>query len=341
LNELTIDDVSKVAADLKASTEKWTKWTKDSFMTNFDIPTADAIGKIDCGSDCTAECLAVKDAAKSVVTDMISAVENGQKSLQNAFTSDSEQSLGEEILSKMKGAADKASAEIQMFCSATESIGDQVSKLKGKAERVVKNYQNKFCSSAAGKFAASSSTLLKCLFEKGEGKAIVNSQIRKQTRSILKAVESVSCKGKNGRKVDFRPKRSFKNVKFNLTDAQKNLLNNNVSLLKEDLGESIKKAFGANADKVAITAISKARRRRLSGGAKGDVEVTMTGDEGFSVDVKQSSVVSSYEEESSPSFSGGSDIEVSTTSELSEGSAKEMSMLVSSLLLAQVAFFRL
>merc|ERR1711871_542955 len=340
LNELTIDGVSEVAAGLKASTEKWTKWTKDSFTKEFEIPTAADIAGISCDGDCKAECVAVQDAAKSVVADMITAVENGQKSLQNAFTSGNEQSLGEDILSKMKGATDEATAQMQMMCSATESIGDQIGKLKEKADKVVKNYQSKFCSSASGKFAAASSSLLKCLFEKGQGKAIVNSPIRKKTRSILKAVESVSCKSKNGRKVDYRPKRSFKNVKFVLSDAEKALLKSDPSALKASIAEKIKKDFGDKADNVAITAISEARRRRLSANAKGEMEVTMTSDEGFSVDVSKSSVVSSYDE-LSPSFSGGSDLEVSTTSELSEGNAKGMSMLLFSLLLAQVAFLLL
>jgi len=337
LNELTIDGVSKVAAELKASTEKWTKWTKDSFTQEFDIPTAADIAGITCDGDCKAECVAVQDSAKSVVTDMITAVENGQKSLQNAFAIGNEQSLGEDILSKMKGATDEAEAQMQMMCSATESIGDQVSALKAKADKVVKNYQNKFCSSVAGKFAASSASLLKCLFGKGKGKAIVDSPIRKKTRSILKAVESVSCKGKNGRKVDFRPKRSFKNVKFVLSDDEKALIQSDPSALKTSIANKIKTAFGGKADTVTVTAISEARRRRLSANAKGEMEVSITSDEGFSYDLSQSSVVSSYDE-STPSFTGGSDVMVSS-SDLSEGNAKGMSVFVSSLLLAQVAFF--
>lgn len=335
---LPITSVSDYAASIQKSVTDMSKWTKEGFMAKFKIPKVSDITNVACEGTCKAECEAVKKSSEETLKEMFAAIDTGKNTLQNVFSDD--KNLGESILGKMKETTTNADAQVQLMCSTTEALGDQIKGLKSKAEKILKNYQSKFCTSKTNEFAKKSGELLKCLFKSGKGVAIVASPIRKNTKEILKAVESVACTQKSGRMVDFKPKRVFKNVKFNLDAQDLTDLKNNAQAVKDRVAKTLKDSSKGKAASVIITKLEAASRRRLqSGNANGEFTMDMNDDDGFTFDPVSSTVVISGEE-GDPSFAG-SEMSVSSTSTdtLSEGSAKGISALVSAFIVAQVAFF--
>jgi len=328
IKDMSIVNVTDIASQIKGEVKRMASWDEKSFMETFSIPSMEEIKNVGCDGACASECKALKEATDKVWSSMIDAVKVGKDTLKDAFSS--EKPIGQQIMSNMKEAKDEAKAHIQLLCSTTESLGSHISKLQQNAQRVIKNYQEKFCSSASSEYIQNSKELMQCLFKNGKAAAIANSPIRKKTKAFGKALEGVSCQQKNGGRLNLGIIRKLKGMKFDLPEDLLKLIKTDMDGLIAKLKDKIKDGF--NAAEVTIMNLKEATgstgRLLSAGNAVADVNVEVKDDSGLTVVPGDIDGIVGVTSEEEPQFAGSDiNLQESVDSNVSGASAVPVSAI--------------